>query len=202
MSYKRGVLSAIFSRKMLFSDGKWKYVKMSNLFEPVIDRGYPNERVLTIVQGTGAVPRDQIERHISYNKESVNSYKLVKKGDFILHLRSFEGGLEYVNEKGIVSPAYTILRAKEKIVEKFYYSYFRSFEFIQNKLRTSVEGIRDGKSINMQTFWNIRIPYPTYDKQIKIADFVEGIDDMINNANNYISNIEELKKELLKEMFI
>lgn len=196
------MLLAIFSRNILLSNNEWKKVKISNLFDPISDKNYPSETVLTILQGVGTVPRDKIERHISYNQESVNSYKLVQKGDFILHLRSFEGGLEIANEKGIVSPAYTILRAKKKISEKFFYSYFRSYEFIENKLRISVEGIRDGKSINMQTFWNIAIPYPPYREQDKIAIFLGKIDDRTDTASNVLSNLETLKKELLNCMFI
>ena len=88
---------------------------MSDLFMPLMDKNHPNDVVLTIVQGIGTVPRDSIDRHISYNKDYVSSYKRVMKGDFILHLRSFEGGLEVANENGIVSPAYTVLRSKVPI---------------------------------------------------------------------------------------
>lgn len=70
-----------------------------------------------------------------------------------------------MNEEGVVSPAYTILRARNEIIPLFFYTFFRSYWFINSKLRISVEGIRDGKSINMNTFWHIKVPVPSIEEQ-------------------------------------
>ena len=68
------------------------------------------------------MPRDSVDRRIAYDKSTISSYKRVLPNDFILHLRSFEGGLEIVNEEGVVSPAYTILRARNEIIPLFFYT--------------------------------------------------------------------------------
>ena len=90
------------------------------------DKNHADETVLTIVQGKGTLPREQAGRYIHYDNASLSNYKMVQKGDFIIHLRSFEGGLEIANENGIVSPAYTILRGKKPHSVRFYEAYFHT----------------------------------------------------------------------------
>ena len=181
--YKRGVVDGIFSRKLNFSYPQtWAELEISELFMPISDKGYSDKIVLTIVQGEGTMPRDSVDRRIAYDKSTISSYKRVLPNDFILHLRSFEGGLEIVNEEGVVSPAYTILRARNEIIPLFFYTFFRSYWFINSKLRISVEGIRDGKSINMNTFWHIKVPVPSIEEQRHISALISSIDNRIKIA--------------------
>ena len=196
-TYKRGVLQSVFSKNY-----KWEELSIEDIFSCIIDKNHPDKTVLTIVQGTGTLPRNSIDRKISYNAESVSSYKKVKENDFILHLRSFEGGLEIANEEGIVSPAYTILRATKNISPLFYYNYFRSYNFINEKLRIAVEGIRDGKSINMNTFWKIKVPFPPYELQNYYASFFSLIDKNIKKNESLLQALEKGKRQLLQKMFI
>ena len=196
-TYKRGVLQSVFSKNY-----KWEELSIEDIFSCIIDKNHPDKTVLTIVQGTGTLPRNSIDRKISYNAESVSSYKKVKENDFILHLRSFEGGLEIANEEGIVSPAYTILRATKNISPLFYYNYFRSYNFINEKLRIAVEGIRDGKSINMNTFWKIKVPFPHYELQNYYASFFSLIDKNIKKNESLLQALEKGKRQLLQKMFI
>ncbi len=201
--YKRGVIDGLFSQNNAFYlHVPWKEIRIADLFDQISDKGYTELPVLTIVQGIGTRYRDNVDRRISYDKTTINAYKRVLENDFILHLRSFEGGLEIANGEGVVSPAYTILRAKTTVVPLFYYSYFRSYWFINNKLRISVEGIRDGKSINMDTFWNIKIPFPPIEEQIKIASFIKPLNEMISKAEAELKAISLCKTGLLQQLFI
>ena len=201
--YKRGAVDSLLAQKLNFSSHtKWEELKISDLFSPVSDKGHSDLTVLTIVQGIGTLPRDSVDRRISYDKASTNTYKRVEKNDFILHLRSFEGGLELANSEGVVSPAYTILRANKVISPSFYYAYFRSYWFISNKLRIAVEGIRDGKSINMDTFWNITIPYPSLDEQYQIAEYLRTVDTRLTNAEQVLENLLRLRSGLMQQLFI
>lgn len=201
--YKRGAVDGLLARNIKFqASDDWEEIKIADLFSPISDKGHSELTVLTIVQGTGTLPRDCVDRRISYDKSNINTYKRVMENDFILHLRSFEGGLEVANSKGIVSPAYTVLRASKEISPKFYYAYFRSYWFICNKLRIAVEGIRDGKSINMDTFWNIKIPYPSLAEQIQIAEYLETIDLKLTNAEKTLKNLAKIKNGLLQQLFI
>lgn len=201
--YKRGAVDSLLAQNLNFnSRAKWEELKISDLFSPVSDKGHSDLTVLTIVQGIGTLPRDSVDRRISYDKTSTNTYKRVAKNDFILHLRSFEGGLELANSEGIVSPAYTILRANKVISPNFYYAYFRSYWFVSNKLRIAVEGIRDGKSINMDTFWNITIPYPSLDDQYQIAEYLRAVDKRTSNAEQVFEKLLRLRSGLMQQLFI
>ena len=126
--------------------------KAEELFRNVSDKNHADETVLTIIQGKGTLPREQAGRNIHYDDASLSNYKKVEAGDFIIHLRSFEGGLEMANEAGIVSPAYTILRCKRPHSSLFYDAYFHTDEFINHNLSKSVEGIRDGRQISYEAF--------------------------------------------------
>ena len=103
--YKRGAVDGLLSRKIKFrASDDWEEIRIADLFSPISDKGHGDLTVLTIVQGTGTLPRDSVDRRISYDKTNTNTYKRVIENDFILHLRSFEGGLEIANSEGIVSP--------------------------------------------------------------------------------------------------
>ena len=201
--YKRGVVDGIFSRKLNFSYPQtWGELEMSEIFMPISDKGYADKIVLTIVQGEGTMPRDSVDRRIAYDKSTISSYKRVLPNDFILHLRSFEGGLEIVNEEGVVSPAYTILRARDEIIPLFFYTFFRSYWFINSKLRISVEGIRDGKSINMNTFWHIKVPVPSIEEQRHISVLISSIDKRIKIAENDYNRLLQIRVGLMQQLFI
>ena len=201
--YKRGVVDGIFSRKLNFSYPQtWAELEISELFMPISDKGYSDKIVLTIVQGEGTMPRDSVDRRIAYDKSTISSYKRVLPNDFILHLRSFEGGLEIVNEEGVVSPAYTILRARNEIIPLFFYTFFRSYWFINSKLRISVEGIRDGKSINMNTFWHIKVPVPSIEEQRHISALISSIDNRIKSAEFEYKRLLQIRVGLMQQLFI
>ena len=201
--YKRGVVDGIFSRKLNFSYPQtWAELEISELFMPISDKGYSDKIVLTIVQGEGTMPRDSVDRRIAYDKSTISSYKRVLPNDFILHLRSFEGGLEIVNEEGVVSPAYTILRARNEIIPLFFYTFFISYWFINSKLRISVEGIRDGKSINMNTFWHIKVPVPSIEEQRHISALISSIDNRIKIAEFEYKRLLQIRVGLMQQLFI
>ena len=109
----------------------WKLYKAEDLFRNVTDKNHADETVLTIIQGRGTMPREQAGRNIHYDDKSLSGYKRTERGDFIIHLRSFEGGLEMANETGIVSPAYTILRCNKPHSSLFYNAYFHTESDIQ-----------------------------------------------------------------------
>lgn len=205
---RKGLLQQIFSQEIRFKadDGSefpdWDSVIMEETFDSVSDKNHPDKTVLTIIQGQGTIPRDESDRNISYNKSSIPTYKLVQVNDFIMHLRSFEGGLEIATREGIVSPAYTILRNKIDIVPEFYRYYFRSSSFIVEKLTGITEGIRDGRSINMDDFWLLEIPYPSIPEQRKIGKFMDLINKQIQVEKDKLEAIKQVKKGLLQQMFV
>ena len=165
------------------------------------DKNHADETVLTIVQGKGTLPREQAGRNIHYDNASLSNYKMVQKGDFIIHLRSFEGGLEIANENGIVSPAYTILRGKKPHSSRFYEAYFHTDEFINHVLSKSVEGIRDGRQISYDAFKWLSIPYCNPNEQEKIADLFSTLSRRIEKQSALVDSLKKYKRGLLNDMF-
>lgn len=133
---------------------------------------------LTIIQGGGTVKREESDRNLMYDESNLSNYKMVRKDDFIVHLRSFEGGLEKSLLDGIISPAYHTFHS-DVADSRFYYPYFRSHEFIKHKLVPHIYGIRDGRSIDIAGMKTIEIPYTSIEEQRKIGDYLESLDHLI-----------------------
>lgn len=204
---KKAAMQKIFSQEVRFKreDGtdypEWEEKPMSEVFTEIIEKNRPDLPVLSILQGQGTVFRDSSDRNIMYDKKSTVNYKAMKKGDFIIHLRTFEGGLECATLDGISSPAYKILRT-DKLIPEAYKAYFRSRQFIEGRLAIAVTGVRDGKNIEMSTFWEILVPVACLEEQQKIADFLSAYDEAISYAKQELDKWKELKKGLLQQMFV
>ena len=182
-------------------DEPWKVFKAEELFQNVTDKNHPDETVLTIIQGKGTIPREQAGRNIHYDDASLSNYKKVEQGDFIIHLRSFEGGLEMANEAGIVSPAYTILRCKRPHSSLFYDAYFHTDEFINHNLSKSVEGIRDGRQISYEAFKWLGIPYCEPTEQEKISNLFSVLNERIAKQRDLVESLKKYKRGVMRAIF-
>lgn len=156
----------------------WEQRKLGEVFEEYSEKNHSELPPLTIIQGGGTIRRDESDRALQYDRSSLSNYKMVNKGDFIVHLRSFEGGLEKANSKGIISPAYHTFNGKNTDTT-FYYTYFRSKKFIESDLKPYVYGIRDGRSIDIEGMKSINIPYTIFDEQNRIGEFIDSINHLI-----------------------
>ena len=151
---------------------------MGDLFKEYSEKNHTELPTLTIIQGRGTVKREDSDRNLMYNESNLSNYKMVRKDDFIVHLRSFEGGLEKSSLDGIISPAYHTFHS-DVADSRFYYPYFQSHEFIKHKLLPHVYGIRDGRSIDISGMNTIEIPYTSLMEQRKIGDYLETLDNLI-----------------------
>ena len=181
-------------------DEPWSIYKAEELFKNVADKNHPTETVLTIIQSKGTLPREQAGRNIHYDDASLANYKKVEQGDFIIHLRSFEGGLEMANEDGIVSPAYTILRCKKPHSSLFYEAYFHTDEFINHILSKSVEGIRDGRQISYKAFKWLGLPYCDVSEQKKIAQLFCSLSHRIEKQQQMVDALKKYKRGVNKQL--
>ena len=179
--------------------GAWERKRLDDVFSEHTEKGHPELPALTIVQGGGTIKRDESERKLHYDKNYLSNYKVVDKGDFIVHLRSFEGGLEVATTRGLISPAYNVFRGKA-IDPRFYYAYFRSPEFIHGDLTPHVYGIRDGRSIDIDGLKSIRIPYAPLAEQKAVGNFIATVDNQI--ALHQRKHDEEVRKKKALMQFL
>ena len=170
----------------------WEQRKLGDVFKEYSEKNHTELPALTIIQGGGTVKREDSDRNLMYDKSNLSNYKMVRKDDFIVHLRSFEGGLEKASSDGIISPAYHTFHS-DVADSRFYYPYFRSHEFIKHKLVPHVYGIRDGRSIDIDGMKTIEIPYTSTEEQQKIGDYLESIDHHITLHHHKLFIINGLK---------
>ena len=183
-----------------FTDA-WEQRKLGEVFEEYSEKNHEELPPLTIIQGGGTIRRDESERSLQYDKSSLSNYKMVNKDDFIVHLRSFEGGLEKANSQGIISPAYHTFHG-ENVDSRFYYAYFRSKNFINKDLKPHVYGIRDGRSIDIEGMKTIKIPRTSYAEQKSIGDFLTTLDHLITLHQRELEKLQNIKKSMLEKMFV
>ena len=179
----------------------WEQRKLGDVFQEYSEKNYTELPTLTIIQGGGTVKREDSDRNLMYNESNLSNYKMVRKDDFIVHLRSFEGGLEKSSLDGIISPAYHTFHS-DVADSRFYYPYFRSHEFIKHKLVPHVYGIRDGRSIDISGMKTIEIPYTSMEEQRTIGDYLESLDHLITLHQRKYEELQKVKKFMLQNMFV
>jgi len=177
--------------------GEWKKLGAGEIFKSVTVKGTLNEELLSATQDRGMIPRYMLSGRVTMPTSGTDSFKLVEKGDFVVSLRSFQGGLEYSYHRGIVSPAYTVLKPRKIISEEFYKQYFKSYDFIGH-LAIAVIGIRDGKQISYDDFCTVKIPYPPFEEQTAIARVLQSADKEINLLKAKREKLKEQKKGLMQ----
>lgn len=180
---------------------KWIELPGNRLFKQISDKSpEPGLRVLAITQEHGAIPRDMIDYHVSVTEKSIESYKVVKPGDFIISLRSFQGGIEYSQYHGICSPAYVVLRRCIDGNDAYFKHYLKTDRFIQI-LTKNLEGLRDGKMISYKQFSELQIPVPAPAEQQKIAECLNSVDELIAAQARKLGALKNHKKGLMQQLF-
>ena len=178
----------------------WEQRKLGEVFEEYSEKNRADLPPLTIIQGGGTVYRDESNRNLQFDKNSLSNYKAVDPDDFIVHLRSFEGGLEKATCCGLISPAYHTFHG-DGIDSDFYYLYFRSKRFIDTDLKPHVYGIRDGRSIDVDGMKTISIPWATINEQRAIGGFFKSLDSLLTLHQRKHDKLVQLKKSMLDKMF-
>ena len=182
---------------------KWSTSPASDIFLVETDKGHPELPVLSASQELGMIKRDNIGINMQYSKQNIASYKHVQPGRFVIHLRSFQGGFAHSSIEGITSPAYTVLSLREpqKHNDLFWKYLFTSPEFIK-RLELVTYGIRDGRSISVEDFFELPFCFPsTSEEQKKIAKFFSRLDTLIAEEDKKLSRLKNMKAASLEKMF-
>lgn len=198
---KRALMQQLLTGKKRLPgfSGEWKRIKAGDIFMSSSVRGKRSEVLLSATQEHGVIPRDQLEGRVTMPTGNLESFKLVEVGDFVISLRSFQGGIEYSEHRGIVSPAYTVLKPVKEIDKSFYRFYFKSTDFIGH-LAIAVIGIRDGKQISYEDFCFVKIPYPRIEEQKAISAILIQAEKEIELANEKLICLQSQKRGLMQQL--
>ena len=180
----------------------WEQRKAKNLFVSTADKGHHELPVLSATQDRGMIRRDENSINIYHDKKNEEGYKRVLPGQFVIHLRSFQGGFAHSAIEGITSPAYTVFgfSEPEKHNPNYWKYVFTSKEFIR-RLETVTYGIRDGRSISYDEFLTMDFVYPTQDEQTEIANYLDTLDHLITLHQRKYEKLHNIKKSMLEKMF-
>ena len=180
----------------------WEQRKAKELFVSTADKGYPELPVLSATQDRGMIRRDENSINIFHDKKNEAGYKRVLPGQFVIHLRSFQGGFAHSAIEGITSPAYTVFcfSEPEKHDSEYWKYVFTSKSFIQ-RLETVTYGIRDGRSISYEEFLTLGFMYPSKAEQTAIARYLDKLSDLITLHQRKLEKLKIIKKSMLENCF-
>lgn len=173
--------------------------RAKDLFETVSERGRTDLPLLAVMQDIGIVRRDELDRRVAMPDGDTSNYKVVRPGDFVISLRSFEGGLEYSSIIGLVSPAYTVLRPTTDLIGDYYRHFFKSRSFI-GRLDKLIFGIRDGKQIAFRDFGDMYIPAPPVAEQEAQARALGSLETDLALEDERIATLARQKRGLIQKL--
>lgn len=193
--------SAIIEKLYKEIQGTWYSYRQ--LFSIINERNKQLEysNVLSASQERGMVNREDLNLDIHFERSNISTYKIVKNGDYVIHLRSFQGGFAFSEQTGICSPAYTVLRPNNLLVYGYLSNYFTSRDFVKSLIIVTY-GIRDGRSINVDEWLDMKVVIPSKEQQTHIVNVIESIENKIKNEETYSNYLLNQKQYLLRQMFI
>lgn len=174
--------------------------KAKNVFRAVTNKKHNGYyEVLSATQDKGVIPRRLVDVDIKFDENSVAGYKNVDRGDFVISLRSFQGGIEYSEYEGLVSPAYTVLKPIVPICDGYYKAYLKTADYI-SRLNKGTYGIRDGKQIGFSDFGDMVVHYPPIAEQERIAEILSVQDKVIALKERLLEEKKRQKKALMQKL--
>ena len=187
----------------VYSEIQGKEYSYGQLFNVVNERNKQMEysNILSASQEKGMVNRVDLNLDIQFERSNINTYKIVRKGDYVIHLRSFQGGFAFSDKLGVCSPAYTILRPNSLLEYGYLSNYFTSQRFIKSLVLVAY-GIRDGRSINVDEWLRMKITIPPKEHQQYIVEVIGTFERKIEDEEAYAAQLSIQKQYLLRQMFV
>lgn len=182
----------------------WGVVPARRLFRQVRDAARPEDEQLSATQKHGVLPQRlfmaQEDQKVVLALAGLENFKHVEEGDFVISLRSFQGGIEYSAYLGCVSPAYTVLRGTKRTWDTYFKYLLKCDPFI-NILQSVTSGIRDGRNVSYDQFGMVDLPFPPLPEQTAIAAFLDRetakIDALVDEQRRLIALLREKRQAVI-----
>lgn len=179
----------------------YDYKPAEELFVSFADKGFRDLPVLMATQDKGMILRDDSPIEIQHNVDNEITYKRVLPGQFVIHLRSFQGGFAHSTVTGITSPAYTVFGFRDNTQNcDYYWRYLFTSESFINSLSTITYGIRDGRSINYRDFQKMCFSVPTYKEQLAVGLYLKEVEEMIQLDKKKLEKYRNIKQGIMEEL--
>lgn len=184
----------------------WEVIPAKYLFHNSDTRKFPNDELLTASQKYGLISQtDYMKREnakIVLANAGIENWKHVEPNDFVISLRSFQGGLEMSEISGCVTWHYVVLRAAQKVFQRYYKWLFKSSKYI-NALQATCNFIRDGQDLRFSNFAKVPLFIPPYKEQCEIAAYLDekttAIDAVMQSKKKQLEVLDSYKKSLIYE---
>lgn len=185
----------------------WQYSNPKGLFGLRTDRAFRDDRQLTASQEYGIVCQDEYMEKTGNKVVTVTKdfsiLKHVEPDDFVISMRSFQGGLEYSNKRGCISSAYVMLIPnKEFVYAPFYRWFFKSSKYI-NALQSTSNLVRDGQAMRYANFVKVPLFIVPIEEQKAIASYldekIEKVNSILAAKKKQLEILSNYKKSLIYE---
>lgn len=181
----------------------WELRRLKSYFTEVAGKGRADLPLLAATQSHGVVTKAQYGRRTVTAQQGLENLKVVREGDFVISLRSFEGGIELAHAEGIISPAYTVIRPLDHAITPYFAGVFKTPAFI-DAIRMSVTGIREGQNVNYQKLSRVLVPLPTADERGRMvvelnARLASGI-AAIRAVQDEVELLKEYRVKLISDV--
>ena len=181
----------------------WELRKGKNLFKLRNSKGNNNAILLAATQKYGMIPQSQVEGVVQVKQNTdLNTFKTVHKNDYVISLRSFQGGFEMSEYEGVCSPAYQVFYSTKPCCNYFFKYMFKSYGFV-SQINAFTLGIREGKNIQYEDFSLMKLPLPTIQEQQSIATYLDQkcseIDELITLQEEMITKLQSYKQSVITE---
>ena len=184
----------------------WGILTAKRLFGNVRESAKPDAEQLAATQAYGVIPqKDFMEKNdvkVVLALSGTESFRGVRANDFVISLRSFQGGIEHSAYDGCVSPAYTVLRRRdERNLNPAYFKYLlKDFSYV-SALQSVTTGIREGRTITYEQFGSLPLPVAPVAEQTQIARFLDHetarIDALIEEQQRLIELLKEKRQAVI-----
>ncbi|WP_147433325.1 restriction endonuclease subunit S [Salinibacterium amurskyense] len=180
----------------------WRTQRLKTVVYEKNVKGFPDEPLLAATQARGVILKTEFETRTVEAQKSLETLKLVDVNDFVISLRSFQGGIERSHARGIISPAYTVLQTQNAGNREYLALLFKSRQFI-DALTLTVTGIREGQNIEYPRLARELVALPPAAEQAAIVKYLAHaqarVDKAINAKRKLIALIEERKQVIIDQ---
>ena len=185
----------------------WEIRRSKRVFRPRVELAQPGDIQLSATQAWGVISQAAYEKRIGRKVVRISQHldkrRHVEVDDFVISMRSFQGGLERAWTRGCIRSSYVVLRPTAELSSDFFGLLFKSAAYV-NALRSTADFIRDGQDLNFDNFCRVDLPFPSLDEQQRVALALQArlgtVTSLIEKSRREIALLREFRVRLIADV--